>query len=131
MAAKGCPGIKGYRNGCRCEGCKEGNRVYMDQYRERRRSLIIEAVDRVDLIVEGDVSWVPKAACRPYPKEMFFPKRGDGQSVSDAKAICASCDVRSDCLEYALRTDQEIGIWGGTSGRERRAMKPMYAEMTV
>ena len=37
--------------------------------------------------------------------------------------MCLTCEVRNDCLEYALRHDERFGIWGGLSGRERRKLK--------
>jgi WhiB family redox-sensing transcriptional regulator len=37
--------------------------------------------------------------------------------------VCRSCDVRAECLEYALEHDERFGIWGGMSERERRRLK--------
>ncbi len=48
----------------------------------------------------------------------FFPARGE--SVRDAKAVCAGCPVRSECLDFALRLKVAHGVWGGLSERERR-----------
>ena len=50
----------------------------------------------------------------------FFPDKG--QSAAPAKAVCAGCPAKGPCLEYAIETDAE-GVWGGTSRRERRAMR--------
>lgn len=50
----------------------------------------------------------------------FFPTRGE--DVEAARAICRPCPVRDDCLEYALANGEQ-GIWGGTTGQERRAMR--------
>ncbi|NDH88296.1 MAG: WhiB family transcriptional regulator, partial [Actinobacteria bacterium] len=41
----------------------------------------------------------------------------------EAKRVCLSCEVRNDCLEYALSNDERFGIWGGLSERERRRLK--------
>lgn len=65
--------------------------------------------------------WQQRANCRGLDPEMFFPERG--ASTSEAKAVCSACDVRSECLEYALASNIAEGIWGGESARERRAIK--------
>lgn len=61
------------------------------------------------------------AACLGVDPDLFYPERG--QSTKDAKAVCSSCAVRAECLDYALATNQKFGIWGGTSERERRRIK--------
>jgi WhiB family transcriptional regulator, redox-sensing transcriptional regulator len=70
--------------------------------------------------------WRSQSACRDTDPELFFPLSawGPGQAqIASAKAICAHCEVRSDCLQFALSSGQEFGIWGGTSEDERRAMR--------
>lgn len=70
--------------------------------------------------------WRSLSACRDTDPELFFPLSawGPGQAqIASAKAICASCQVRSDCLQFALRSGQEFGVWGGTSEDERRALR--------
>ena len=62
--------------------------------------------------------WMADAACRTYPTIWWFPERG--QEVERAKTICYTCPVRLDCLNYALNIPGIVGIWGGTSGKERR-----------
>lgn len=59
-------------------------------------------------------------ACREYPTAMFFPGRGDSQSIVRAKAICETCQIREACLEFALESRETFGVWGGMSGKERR-----------
>lgn len=59
-------------------------------------------------------------ACRDYPTEMFFPRRGDWQSMIAAKKICATCSITEACLQFALESNEIYGVWGGMSGRERR-----------
>jgi WhiB family redox-sensing transcriptional regulator len=66
--------------------------------------------------------WTQKALCAQTDPEAFFPERGG--STREAKRVCRSCDVREECLEYALRRGERFGIWGGKSERERRRMKP-------
>jgi WhiB family transcriptional regulator, redox-sensing transcriptional regulator len=51
----------------------------------------------------------------------IFPEKGG--STREAKRVCLSCEVRSECLEYALAHDERFGIWGGLSERERRRLK--------
>src|SRR5690606_40875215 len=68
-----------------------------------------------------DMSWVRHAACRGLT-HLFFPDVGDARTGSAAKAVCASCPVRWDCLTYALDNHEGIGIWGGFNSRERRIL---------
>jgi WhiB family transcriptional regulator, redox-sensing transcriptional regulator len=60
------------------------------------------------------------AKCVDLPRATFFPS--DGVGVEVAKRVCASCPVRSQCLEYALANRVMNGVWGGASERERRRM---------
>jgi WhiB family redox-sensing transcriptional regulator len=53
--------------------------------------------------------------------EAFFPEKGG--STREAKKVCLTCDVRAECLDYALQHDERFGIWGGLSERERRRLK--------
>jgi len=67
-------------------------------------------------------SWMLRGACRGEDPELFFPISSAGPAlaqVSSAKAVCARCPVRVNCLTYALITQPE-GIWGGTTREERR-----------
>ncbi len=70
---------------------------------------------------DGALAWQSDALCAQTDPEAFFPEKGG--STRDAKRICTSCDVRSQCLEYALHNDERFGIWGGLSERERRKLK--------
>ncbi len=65
--------------------------------------------------------WHGRALCAQTDPEAFFPEKGG--STRDAKKICTGCDVRADCLSYALANDERFGIWGGLSERERRRLK--------
>lgn len=62
--------------------------------------------------------WHDEAACSGSNADLFFPERGADQRP--AKAICARCPVRLDCLEWALANGETSGIWGGLNERERR-----------
>ena len=68
-----------------------------------------------------DQDWHGKALCAQTDPEAFFPEKGG--STRDAKKICTGCEVRSECLSYALANDERFGIWGGLSERERRRLK--------
>ncbi len=69
--------------------------------------------------------WQEKALCAQTDPEAFFPEKGG--STREAKRVCSSCDVRAECLEYALENDERFGIWGGLSERERRRMRRSQA----
>ena len=68
-----------------------------------------------------DEDWQERALCAQTDPESFFPEKGG--STREAKKICTGCEVRSECLEYALAHDERFGIWGGLSERERRRLK--------
>ncbi|WDG18975.1 WhiB family transcriptional regulator [Microbacterium sp. Clip185] len=70
---------------------------------------------------DNPLAWQTDALCAQTDPEAFFPEKGG--STRDAKRICTTCDVRDECLEYALRNDERFGIWGGLSERERRKLK--------
>ncbi len=70
---------------------------------------------------DGELSWQDQALCAQTDPEAFFPEKGG--STREAKRVCGSCEVRSECLEYALANDERFGIWGGMSERERRRLK--------
>ena len=65
--------------------------------------------------------WQERALCAQTDPEAFFPEKGG--STREAKRICAGCEVRAECLEYALAQDERFGIWGGLSERERRRLR--------
>ena len=70
---------------------------------------------------EGELSWQERSLCAQTDPEAFFPEKGG--STREAKNVCVGCEVRSECLEYALSNDERFGIWGGLSERERRKLK--------
>jgi WhiB family transcriptional regulator, redox-sensing transcriptional regulator len=69
----------------------------------------------------GEVGWQDRALCAQTDPEAFFPEKGG--STREAKKVCRGCEVRAECLEYALEHDERFGIWGGLSERERRRIK--------
>lgn len=64
--------------------------------------------------------WRDEAACADSDPDLFFPTPGG--SATEAKAICAGCPVRDECLADAIRTGEEYGVRGGVSARQRRFM---------
>ncbi|CAO5147782.1 WhiB family transcriptional regulator, redox-sensing transcriptional regulator [Frankia sp. AiPs1] len=73
-----------------------------------------------DLLGET-MEWQERALCAQTDPEAFFPEKGG--STREAKRICSGCEVRAECLEYALENDERFGIWGGMSERERRKQR--------
>jgi WhiB family transcriptional regulator, redox-sensing transcriptional regulator len=71
--------------------------------------------------VDEDRGWQSRALCAQTDPESFFPEKGG--STREAKKICLNCEVKADCLSYALANDERFGIWGGLSERERRRLK--------
>ncbi|MEO7016387.1 MAG: WhiB family transcriptional regulator [Leifsonia sp.] len=76
---------------------------------------------RVTVDDDNPLAWQSDSLCAQTDPEAFFPEKGG--STRDAKRICGSCEVRSQCLEYALANDERFGIWGGLSERERRKLR--------
>jgi WhiB family transcriptional regulator, redox-sensing transcriptional regulator len=72
------------------------------------------------------MEWVHRARCRDEDPELFFPIGNTGPAalqIDVAKAICVACEVRQECLEWAIATGQDAGVWGGLSEEERRAVR--------
>ena len=73
--------------------------------------------------------WRRTAACRDTDPDLFFPVGTTGpaiEQIESAKAVCRACDAQDLCLEYALATNQDSGVWGGTSEEERRHLRKQY-----
>ncbi len=73
-----------------------------------------------------DVAWRDEAACRGLDTDTFFPVTDE--EAAEAKAVCAVCPVRELCLEYALVTRQDDGVWGGLTETERRRLRRRHRE---
>jgi WhiB family redox-sensing transcriptional regulator len=110
--------------GCPCDFCSLRRDVLAMQ--ETRRNRIRRARHREATMLEEVATvppagpWITQAACADVDTDLFFPERGEDQTA--AKAICATCPVRAECLAYALETG-DPGIWGGTSERQRKQIK--------
>ncbi len=99
-----------------------------DKEAEVRDPPVVDDIDRVTLdLVEvledriDQAAWHATAACRGRPTWMWFPNRGDSKTLAAAKRVCSACLVRDECLN--ANRDERDGVYGGLSGRERRALR--------
>ena len=80
----------------------------------------------IDLTV---TPWREAAACLEVENQVsFFPDKEDVGGIAKAKAVCATCPVASECLTWAIETNQGEGIWGGHTPRERRVLRRRWLE---
>ncbi len=80
----------------------------------------------------ADYSWRNEAVCRDTDPELFFPIGTTGQAllqIDKAKEVCDECPVKVKCLDFAIETNQDSGIWGGTSEEERRDIRRQIAAL--
>jgi WhiB family transcriptional regulator, redox-sensing transcriptional regulator len=80
------------------------------------------------------MDWVHRARCKDEDPELFFPVGVTEPAISQiraAKEVCSRCPVRLDCLEWALSTAQDAGVWGGLSEDERRALRLARRRQTL
>jgi WhiB family transcriptional regulator, redox-sensing transcriptional regulator len=71
-------------------------------------------------------TWRANSSCRDTDPDLFFPVGTTGpalEQIAAAKAVCDSCEAKAPCLEFALTTNQDSGVWGGTSEEERRKLR--------
>ncbi|HWS44503.1 MAG TPA: WhiB family transcriptional regulator [Acidimicrobiia bacterium] len=71
-------------------------------------------------LIQTPTDWFADAACRGADTDVFFPS--SDAAAAEAKAICAACPVREDCLEHALEMRPSDGVWGGLTAIERHRM---------
>lgn len=71
--------------------------------------------------------WMAGAACATTDPDMWFPLQGDQPTADRAKKVCRACPVREQCLEFALRTEQQTGIWAGLSPKSLRTLRSRTA----
>lgn len=81
----------------------------------------IQKPDITPHVPRKDMSFMDDGLCQQVDNEMFFPEKNG--STGEAKKVCARCDVRDECLQYALDNDERFGVWGGLSARERQRLK--------
>jgi len=95
--------------------------VSMDLLREPLVSVEMFGGEAFEGEPAEEPDWQERALCAQTDPEAFFPEKGG--STREAKRICSGCEVRAECLEYALANDERFGIWGGLSERERRRLR--------
>lgn len=86
-----------------------------------------KVAERPDVV--ADTSWRNVASCRDTDPDLFFPVGTTGMAVvqiEEAKQVCMGCAAQLPCLEFALRSNQDSGVWGGTSEEERRHLRRTY-----
>lgn len=82
-----------------------------------------------DPVLAQDQGWRLDAACVGYETDLFFPAGETGPAVEQieaAKAVCRECPVQAQCLAFAIVTNQEFGVWGGTTEQERRKLRTVW-----
>ena len=87
--------------------------------------MALSSAHLLTLTIESD-EWRRTAACRDTDPDLFFPVGTTGpaiEQIANAKAVCRQCDSQTACLEFAIATNQDSGIWGGTSEEERRKLR--------
>ena len=80
------------------------------------------------------MDWRHRSACLDEDPELFFPIGNTGPAIlqiEEAKQVCRRCEVREQCLAWALEAGQDHGVWGGMSEDERRALKRRNARARV
>lgn len=76
-----------------------------------------------------NLAWKADAACLDLDTDIFFPE--SESKAAQALSICSICPVRDECLDFALRTRQHDGIWGGLTETERRRLARRLGRRTV
>ena len=77
----------------------------------------------------GDRRWQERANCLGVDPDLFFPVGTTGPAIDQiaaAKAVCNQCEAKEPCLEFALTTNQDSGVWGGFSEEERRKLRRQW-----
>lgn len=72
-------------------------------------------------LLKREDNWRDRGRCAEVDPEIFYP--GKGVPTAAAKAICRGCEVRFQCLDYALETGEQWGVWGGLSVQERSRLR--------
>jgi len=73
--------------------------------------------------------WRDRAVCRDTNPDLFFPVGTTGPAIDQievARSICGQCPVTRECLEFAIATNQESGVWGGLTEEDRRPLRRAF-----
>jgi len=122
------------KRGARCKPCRrEDVNEWARRARERRLAEAATVDNRRSFAarnrtrtVATDSDWRDRAACRGEDPELFFPIGTKGAAllqIGEAKAVCRRCPSREACLDWAMESGQDAGVWGGLSEDERRKVK--------
>ncbi|MEU2415136.1 WhiB family transcriptional regulator [Streptomyces sp. NPDC013099] len=87
------------------------------------KSTIVNAVYAPSANLPVNTNWRAHAACRDEDPDLFFPIGTTGLAIvqaEEAKAVCRRCPVMERCLQWALESGQDHGVWGGTDETDRR-----------
>ncbi|SDH35577.1 transcription factor WhiB [Arthrobacter subterraneus] len=87
-------------------------------------NVFTKLASRKEKVISMD--WRSRAACLDKDPELFFPVGNTGPAllqIEEAKSVCRRCQVVDTCLQWAIESGQDAGVWGGMSEDERRALK--------
>lgn len=87
--------------------------------------------DIVAFLVAVRPKWQRQAACIGYPPEWWWPEANEDVNKKRALEICRRCPVRSECLEHGLDNRDEVGIWGGLTERQRKALRKTIRQANI
>jgi WhiB family redox-sensing transcriptional regulator len=73
----------------------------------------------INILIDSRPDFYKYAACKNQGIEKFFPGRGKSSVIKKAINICNFCPVQYECFEYAMKTQTEDGVWGGSTPEER------------
>lgn len=69
--------------------------------------------------------WADRAVCAQTDPELFYPEKGG--DAHTGRALCQSCPVAAECLDYALDNNEQFGIWGGLTAHDRRELRRAHS----
>ena len=87
---------------------------------------ILDLLEQIDV---RDETWQDRGLCAQTDPDAFFPEKGE--SNREAKRVCQRCEVKAECLDYALTHDLKFGIWGGLSTQERGKIRKLHPKPTA
>ncbi|GGY77152.1 WhiB family transcriptional regulator [Streptomyces anulatus] len=97
-------------------------------------SLIVNAVYAPAADLPVNTNWRIRAMCRDEDPDLFFPIGTTGPALAqaeEAKAVCRTCPVMEACLDWALESGQDHGVWGGADEDDRRTLKRRAARLRL
>ena len=92
--------------------------------------LHISMIRARDKLFDRDVTWKQRGNCAGMDPGKFFPPQGTSSKAVRLLILetCSYCPVREDCLQYAIETGEDEGIWGGMTARDRRPLRREWLE---